>query len=75
VKQRWFRPWGWFYRPTSWQGNLVVAVTSGVAAHLFVVVDRNSHSASDTFYGFFPYLVSCWVLAYWVASRTSRPEP
>jgi hypothetical protein len=38
---------------------------------VFVAVDRHSHSASDTLYGIFPYVVPCLILLYWVASKTS----
>jgi hypothetical protein len=41
---------------------------------VFLAVDRASHSVSDTFYGIFPYLVPCWMLTYWVASKTSAPQ-
>ena len=55
MSRPWFRPWGWVHRPVSWQG----------------VVDRHSHSASDTLYGIFPYVVPCLMLLNWVASKTS----
>jgi len=41
---------------------------------VFVAVDRRSHSASDTLYGVFPFVVPCLMLLNWVASKTSRSE-
>jgi len=39
---------------------------------VFVAVDRHSHSASDTLYGIFPYVVPCLIVLYWIASKTSE---
>jgi len=71
----WFRPWGWIYRPTSWQGFLACLVTLAFCIQVFMAVDRNSHSVSDTLYGVFPYFVPCLMILYWLASKTSSlPE-
>jgi hypothetical protein len=40
---------------------------------VFMAIDRNSHSVSDTLYGIFPYFVSACTLLFWVASNTSKP--
>ena len=71
MKQRWFTPVGWFYRPVSWQGFVVVAVTLAFCIQAFVAVDRHSHSASDTLYGMFPFIVPAFLLLNWIASRSS----
>ena len=73
-KTRWFNAWGWVYRPISWQGWLILGLGVVFCAQVFLAVDRNSHSASDTLYGFFPYLVSTLTLLYWVAAKTSKVE-
>lgn len=75
IKRRWFKPWRWVCRPTSWQGAVVALGAAAFSAQVLVAVDRNSHSATDTFYGVFPYLVATWTLAYWVAAKTSWSEP
>jgi hypothetical protein len=67
----WFKRWGWFYRPASWQGFGLVGVAVVFCVQVFVAVDRRSHSVSDTFYGIFPYFVCCFLLLNWLASRTS----
>jgi hypothetical protein len=41
----WFRGW----QPTAWQGWAVVAIAVGMAVAVFVVIDRDAHSVSDTF--------------------------
>jgi hypothetical protein len=38
--------------------------------NVFVVIDRHSHSVSDTLYGVFPYFASSFLLLNWLASRT-----
>jgi hypothetical protein len=68
----WFAPWGWIYRPASWQGVAAVLLTAVFCLQVFVAVDRHSHSASDTLYGIFPYVVPALMLLNWVASKTSR---
>jgi hypothetical protein len=72
VKNVWFKRWGWFYRPMSWQGAVIVAGALLFCAQVFWAVDRKSHSVSDTLYGVFPFIVSCFLLLDWIAARTSH---
>lgn len=72
MKRVWFRGWGWIYRPVALQGWIVIAFAAIFCVNVFLAVDRHSHSASDTLYGIFPYLVSTFVLVGWIASRTSK---
>jgi hypothetical protein len=67
----WFKPWGWIYRPVSWQGWVAVAATLIFCVQVFAAVDRHSHSASDTLYGIFPFVVPAIILLNWLASRTA----
>jgi hypothetical protein len=67
----WFKPWGWIFRPVSWQGVLACLIAFAFYVQVFIAIDRNSHSVSDTLYGIFPYIVPCLMLLYWVASKTS----
>jgi hypothetical protein len=67
--------WGWIYRPTSWQGVGLVLLALAFSTQVFMAVDRNSHSVSDTLYGVFPYFVCCWGITYWIASKTSGTYP
>ncbi len=67
----WFKSWGWVYRPITWQGIVACLLTLVFCVQVFFAVDQNSHSASDTLYGIFPYVVPCLILLYWVASKTS----
>jgi hypothetical protein len=71
MSRQWFTSWGWVYRPTSWQGVVLVVLAAAFCAQVFVAVDRQSHSVSDTLYGVFPYIVPTLLLLNWVASRTS----
>ncbi len=71
MTRAWFKPWGWIYRPASWQAFVPIVLAVVFCAQVFIAVDRNSHSVSDTLYGVFPYVVPCLVLLNWVASKTS----
>jgi len=74
MSRRWFRPWGWIYIPSAWQGAVLTLLGIAFSVHIFVVVDSHSHSVSDTLYGIFPYLVPAWILVYWVASKTASAD-
>ncbi len=71
----WFKPWGWIYRPASWQAVALLLLATIFCVQVFVAVDRRSHSVSDTLYGIFPYVVPCLMLLNWVASKTSGAAP
>ncbi len=74
MKREWFRPWGWIYRPVSWQGVLVILLTLAFCVQVFLAVDRRSHSVSDTLYGIFPYIVPALMVLNWIASKSSHDE-
>ncbi len=75
MKIIWFKSWGWIYRPVSWQGILIVLIALAFCIQVFIAVDRNSHSVSDTLYGVFPYVIPTLMLLNWVASKTSIDSP
>jgi hypothetical protein len=70
----WFKKFGWFYIPTSIIGAVITLLVIAFCATVFITADRNSHSASDTLYGFFPYLVSAFTILFWIAGNTSKNE-
>ena len=69
--QRWFRPFGWVYLPSSAAGAIVTVMAAAFCVNVFIVIDRHSHSVSDTLYGVFPFVVPTFLLLNWVASKTS----
>lgn len=71
MKHPWFRPLGWIYKPTTWQGWLVTALAASWCIHIFIAVDRVAHSASDALYGSFPFVVPAFLLWLWIASKKS----
>jgi len=71
MQRRWFASWGWVFRPVSWQGVALVLLVLAFCAQVFLAVDRHSHSASDTLYGIFPYVVPSLMLLNWVATKTA----
>ena len=68
----WFKPRGWLYRPTSWQGIALVLLTAVFCMQVFLAIDRHSHSFSNPFYGVFPCSVRSVMLLNWVVSKTSH---
>jgi hypothetical protein len=70
MSHRWFRPWGWLFRPVSVAGWAALLLTLAFCVQVFLAVDRHSHSASDTLYGVFPYFACSFLLLDWLASRT-----
>ena len=68
--RRWFAKWGWVHRPISWQGWVLVVLALAFCVQVFVAVDRNSHSVSDTLYGIFPYVVPALIVLEWLASKS-----
>jgi hypothetical protein len=66
----WFRTWGWLYRPVSIAGWVAVLLAAIFCGQVFLVVDRHSHSVSDTVYGVFPYFACAFLLLNWLASKT-----
>jgi len=72
MKAAWFKPWGWIYRPVTWQAWTAMALTALFCVQVFIAVDRHSHSVSDTFYGIFPYAAPALILLNWLASKTTR---
>jgi len=68
--RRWFAKWGWVHRPISWPGWVLLALAPAFCVQVFVAVDRNSHSASDTLYGIFPYVLPALIVLEWLASKS-----
>jgi hypothetical protein len=71
--RHWFRPIGWVYRPASVPGVVITALALVFCAQVFVAVDRQAHSVSDTLYGVFPFIVPALIVLNWIASKTSAP--
>ena len=69
---QWFRKLGWLYQPVSFASWLLTAVTIALCIWVFLAVDRNSHSASGTLIGTFPYSMLLIILWNWVAVHTFR---
>ena len=71
MSRKWFKPWGWIYRPTSVEGAVVTLFALLFCINVFIAIDRHSHSVTDTLYGIFPFFVPTLMLLNWVASKSS----
>lgn len=71
----WFRRFGWFHLPVSVPGAVVTLGALAFCVQVFLAVDRQSHSVTDTLYSVYPFIIPTLLLLDWVASRSSeRPE-
>ena len=71
---RWFRPMGLLFVPVSVAGWVVTLLAIAFCVHIFLVVDRHSHSVSDTLYNIFPFWAPTFLALAWIADRTGgRP--
>ncbi|MDE2183882.1 MAG: hypothetical protein KGJ78_12760 [Alphaproteobacteria bacterium] len=68
----WFRKVGPVYLPCSMAGWSLTAVVVVMAARTFLMVDRFSHSASDTLLGAGPIIALLFLLLWLVAAKASR---
>lgn len=71
-KKRWFKEFGWIYLPIKWQGFLITGFIVLFSINIFIVVDANSHSVSDTLFGIFPYVVPALIVLYLIAAKKSK---
>lgn len=74
MKKSWFKEWGLIYYPISWQGLVFTILALAFCLQVFIAIDRNSHSVSDTLYGIFPFVVPTLLVLGWIASKTSTPR-
>jgi hypothetical protein len=74
MKTNWFRKFGWIYIPTSVIGAVIMLLVIVFCIKVFIAIDRNSHSVSDTLYGIFPYFVSAITILFWIAGNTSEKK-
>jgi len=68
---KWFNKTKFIHLPSSPVGFVIYVLAILFLITVFVAVDRNSHSVSDTLYGIFPYFVSTFLLVEWLADKTS----
>lgn len=74
MTKKWFKKMGLIYIPTSITGVFITLLACIFCITVFIAVDRNSHSVSDTLYGVFPYFICALVVFFWIASGTSQKQ-
>lgn len=72
MKRPWFKRLGWFYVPISGPGIVISLAALAFCVRVFIAIDRNSHSVSDTLYGVFPFFACSFLLFDWIAGRTAK---
>lgn len=73
-KKRWFKRTGLLFIPLNWKGFAVTGFIFLFCVNIFLVVDANSQSISDTLYGIFPYISIAVIILYLLAVKTSKPR-
>jgi len=71
MEAKWFKRIGRFHFPVSLPGIVVAILAALFCVHVFIAIDRHSHSVSDTLYGVFPFFVCTFLLFEWIAEKTS----
>jgi hypothetical protein len=71
MKTIWFKKIGWIYVPINPIGIVFTLFTIAFCINVFIAIDRNSHSVTDTLYGIFPFFISAFTILFWIASNTS----
>ncbi len=71
MRTPWFRRAGWIPLPVSIPGAIVSTGALAFCVQVFLVVDRQSHSVTDTLYGVYPFIIPTLLLLDWVATRSS----
>lgn len=71
VSALWFKRFGWFYRPVHVLGWIIALAALAFTVQVFVAIDRQSHSVTDTLYHFYAYAAPTFLGLMWIASRTS----
>jgi drug/metabolite transporter (DMT)-like permease len=74
MKTPWFRKTGIIFIPISIVGVVLYLFTLAFCVNVFMAIDRNSHSNSDTLYGIFPFFVSALAILFWIASNTCEEK-
>jgi hypothetical protein len=69
MKTPWFRKAGIIFLPISPIGVLLYLFTLAFCVNVFLAIDQNSHSNSDTLYGIFPFFVGAFTILFWIASN------
>jgi hypothetical protein len=71
MDRNWFYRFGPIFLPKNLTGWLLTLLTAFVAVRVFQMVDRHSHSASDTLIGAVPIIAELFLLLWIVAARSS----
>ena len=67
----WFKRWGWFYRPVHVLGWFTALAAGAFLVNVFVVIDAQSHSVTDTLYRFYVFAAPTFLGLMWIGSRAS----
>lgn len=74
IKKYWFRSkYGFGYYPTTIKGGLVFFLYFAFLTYVFITIDKNSHSISDTLIGFAPFAFCATIILLFICYLTGEP--
>lgn len=68
---KWFRPFGWIYKPISLPGYTVFFVVAVFCLHILIASFSQSHSVGDALYTAFPFVIPAFGAYLWIGSKAS----
>jgi hypothetical protein len=68
---KWFKPFGWLYRPVSLPGYGILFIFTVFCLHIFFAALMQSHSLGSALYASFPFVIPAFGLYLWVGSKAS----
>jgi hypothetical protein len=74
MKRNWFTKLGPVYVPQNTTGWSLTILTLVIAIRTFLMVDKHSHSVSDTLIGAVPIIAILFLLLWLVAAQSLRPS-
>lgn len=68
----WFKKFGVWYYPLSWQGWLITLAALTFCVHTTFAVNQHVNSVSDLLYGIFPFVVPTILAWERIAAKTTQ---
>lgn len=68
---KWFRPFGWLYKPISLPGYLILFVMLVFSFHIIIAAAVNASSVPEALYAAFPFVAPAFGAYLWIGSKSS----
>lgn len=68
---KWFKPFGWIYKPVSLPGYTVFFIVSVFCLHILIAAFNQSQSLTGALYTAFPFVIPALGAYLWIGSKAS----